>query len=88
MEESELDTWEYWEERFKGMSEEQIKAFWVRELEEASDIAVGYIMDAADGLPYGTREQWVKQDYKRYKRAKLKHEGKKETEINDKELEL
>ncbi len=85
MEKTNRDTWEYWEEKFKGMTEEEIKAYWVKEMEEAKDEAIGMVMDVADGLPNGTRAKWVREDYERYKKAKEQHDSEGRIEKREEE---
>ena len=74
------DKWEYWEDKFKNMSEEEIKQYWANELAEAEDPAIGALMDAADDIPVGSRAAWVKQEYQRYLNAKKQHEANEREE--------
>ena len=85
MEKTNLDTWEYWEEKFKGMTEEEIEAYWVKEMEEANDESIGLIMDAADDLPYGTRAKWVREEYEKYKKAKEQHDSEERIKNSEEE---
>lgn len=54
-------------EKLKGKTEEEIKAFFNKLKDEELDPSIGLTMDLADGLQYGTRANWVDEDYKEYK---------------------
>ncbi len=74
MEKNEIDSWEYWEEEFRGMSPEQIEEYWKNEMESAQDAGDGILMDIADGMTPGFRAGLVKERYEKYKKAKAQHD--------------
>ena len=91
MKDFDMDSWEYWEEKFRGMTEAQIKEYWVREMEEAQS-ETSILMDISDG-EYGARADCVRKSFERFKTAKAKHESKEkakqeESGENKKEEEL
>ena len=66
--------WEYWEEKFKGMSEEEIEKYWEKEREIAYDDSA-YEIDVADGMEPGFRKDMFNKDYENYKKAKAQHDA-------------
>ena len=83
-----FETWEYWENKFKGMSEDEIEKYWDNQREEASsDDSI--LMDFADGVA-GLRLGDVNYEYEQYIKAKEKHEieNSKTAENNTEDNEI
>lgn len=70
---NEKETWEYWENKFRGMSESEIEEYWKSQRKEAHDES-SMLMDFADEFP-GIRAEVVEVDYKRYINAKKQHDA-------------
>ena len=79
----ETTTWAYWENKFKGMSQEEIDEYWKEEAKQASSDE-SMLMDSADGAA-GVRREIVNLNYQKYLAAKTKHEKNIENEQNSKE---
>lgn len=72
----ERDTWAYWENKFAGMTQEDIERYWKEKMEEAtSDDSI--LMDFADGVP-GIRANLVREAYEKYMTSKANYDKKNE----------
>ena len=82
----ERDTWAYWENKFKGMTQEEIDEYWNKEMREATNDE-SMLMDISDGF-LGIRAEIVRASREKYMNAKAKHEGNKENVKEDVEREM
>lgn len=72
MDGTELYTWEYWEAKFNGMSDEEINNYWRRQMQISEDPILDELDD--DGFDSGIRAKMVMENYQKYIAAKKRHE--------------
>lgn len=71
----EFENWEYWEKKFKGMTEKEIEEYWKQlRREDEEEEKSGFLMDIADGMTPGFRRNITEKQYAGYKKAKEKHD--------------